>query len=210
MVVSTPTFLFMCDTCFMIPAVFHEIGHQYRYEERGKRNLCLIRTIYKNLIVGVVLRLINREYAFQDEVEFQDLVNDMCSYNEMLGEGQKAISALFRSLDEWDFCNFLAECFENPTFFSEANRTDEQAVKFREYCSFLQHNDLSILDWGGGSGRLGKCMQMIEDSRSDKLKYEYEIYEPHIEDSVRDEKFVTYRNIDDIKKRYKTFTPGSK
>lgn len=122
--------------------------------------------------------------------------------NEMLGEGQKAISELFRSLDEWDFCNFLAECFENPTVVSEANKTDEQAVKFREYCSFLQRNDLSILDWGGGSGRLGKCMQLIEESRSDKLKYEYEVYEPHIEDSVRDEKFVTYRDIDDIKKRY--------
>lgn len=122
--------------------------------------------------------------------------------NEMLGERQKAVSELFRSLDEWDFCNYLAECFENPTVVSEANKTDEQALRFREYCSSLRRNNLYILDWGAGSGRLGKCMQLIEENHSDKLEYEYEIYEPHIDDSDRDKQFVTYRNIDDIKKKY--------
>lgn len=68
--------------------------------------------------------------------------------NEMLGERQKAVSELFRSLDEWDFCNYLAECFENPTVVSEANKTDEQALRFREYCSSLRRNNLYILDWG--------------------------------------------------------------
>lgn len=82
MVVSTPTFLFMCDTCFMVPAVFHEIGHQYRYEARGKRNRCLVRTIYKNLIVGILQRLISLEYSLQDEKEFEVLFNDMCDYME--------------------------------------------------------------------------------------------------------------------------------
>lgn len=43
-------------------------------------------------------------------------------------------------------------------------------------------------------------MQLIEENHSDKLEYEYEIYEPHIDDSDRDKQFVTYRNIDDIKK----------
>lgn len=82
MVVSAPTFLFLCDTCFMIPAVFHEIGHQYRYESREKRNTCLVRTIYKNFIVGILSRLINLEYSFPDEQEFEDLVNKICDYME--------------------------------------------------------------------------------------------------------------------------------
>lgn len=122
--------------------------------------------------------------------------------NEMLGEGQKTISELFRSLEEWDFCNFIAECFENPTIVSNANKSDEQALKFMKYIKLLKQNDLCILDWGGGSGRLGKCMQLIEKSVPNKLKYTYEIYEPCIEDYERDEKFLTYRKIDEINKKY--------
>lgn len=122
--------------------------------------------------------------------------------NEMLGEGQKTISELFRSLDEWDFCNFIAECFENPTVVSNASKSDEQALKFMKYIMSLGQNDLCILDWGGGSGRLGKCMQLIEEHVPNKLNYTYEIYEPHIEDYERDERFLTYRKIDELNKKY--------
>lgn len=122
--------------------------------------------------------------------------------SEMLGEGQKTISDLFRSLDEWDFCNFLAECFENPTVISVANKSDEQAVKFIEYCKSSNQGEMSILDWGGGRGRLGMCMQLIEKSAPNKFKYKYEIYEPHVIDFERDRKFVTYRQLSDIKKKY--------
>lgn len=41
MVVNSPAFSYICETCFMIPAIFHEIAHQFRYEERQKRNKCL-------------------------------------------------------------------------------------------------------------------------------------------------------------------------
>ena len=121
---------------------------------------------------------------------------------EMLGEEQKSISELFRSIDEWDFCNFLAECFVSPTVVSEANKSDEQAVKFEEYCQSLKHRRLHILDWGGGSGRLGKCMQLIEAGENKKLEYEYDIYEPYVEDPERDERFNTYKKFEDIKKKY--------
>ena len=122
--------------------------------------------------------------------------------SEMLGEGQKTISEMFRSLDEWNFCNFIAECFENPTVVSKANKSDEQAVRFMEYCISLKQNDLRILDWGAGSGRLGKCMRLIEENAPHKLKYTYEIYEPNIVDSERDEEFVTYKEIAKIRKKY--------
>lgn len=122
--------------------------------------------------------------------------------SEMLGEGQKTISELFRSLDEWDFCNFIAECFENPTVVSKASKSDEQALKFMKYIISLKQNDLCILDWGGGSGRLGKCMQLIGKNISNKLEYTYEVYEPYIEDYERDKKFLTYRKINEINKRY--------
>lgn len=122
--------------------------------------------------------------------------------SEMLGEGQKTIVEMFRSLDEWNFCNFIAECFENPTVISKVNKSDEQAVKFMEYCISLKQNDLCILDWGAGSGRLGRCMRLIDENNLHKFKYTYEIYEPHIEDFERDKEFVTYRKITEIKKKY--------
>ena len=118
--------------------------------------------------------------------------------SEMLGEGQKTIVEMFRSLDEWNFCNFIAECFENPTVISKVNKSDEQAVKFMEYCISLKQNDLCILDWGAGSGRLGRCMRLIDENNLHKFKYTYEIYEPHIEDFERDKEFVTYRKITEI------------
>ncbi len=121
---------------------------------------------------------------------------------EMLGEEQKTISELFRSIDEWDFCNFLAECFAHPIVVSEANKSDEQAVKFEKYCRFLKHEKLCILDWGGGHGRLGRCMQLIEAGEKKKLDYEYDIYEPYVEDPERDKRFNTYKNFDSINKKY--------
>lgn len=122
--------------------------------------------------------------------------------SEMLGGERNKISELFRSLDEWDFCDFLAECFENPTVISEANKSDEQAIKFEEYCKLIKRRNLHILDWGGGSGRLGKCMQLIENSENRTFDYDYEIYEPNVADSARDKRFVTYKDIDSIKKKY--------
>lgn len=122
--------------------------------------------------------------------------------SEMLGEEQRTVSEFFRSLEEWEFCDFLAECFENPTVVSKASKSDEQAIMFKEYCRILNRGKLRILDWGGGSGRLGKCIQLIEANEEQKLSYEYEIYEPNITDADRDKRFNTYKSLDDIKKKY--------
>lgn len=121
---------------------------------------------------------------------------------EMLGDNQKAISELFRSLEEWDYCNFIAECFSNPTVVEKACETDEQAVKLAGFCRKMAANSVKILDWGGGAGRLGKCLELISKKSKAMPKYRYEIYEPFWEDTVRDQEFKTYRSVKQITEKY--------
>lgn len=79
MVVYTPTFAFLCETCFLLPAVFHEIAHQFRYEAREIRNDCLKRYILKTLILYVVTELLDdkHEYRFMDEDMTKKLVDQI-------------------------------------------------------------------------------------------------------------------------------------
>lgn len=69
MVVYSPTFSFLCETCFLIPAVFHEIAHHFRYETRKKRNECLKKYVLKSFLHNLVLDVIDRgrDYSFGDD-----------------------------------------------------------------------------------------------------------------------------------------------
>lgn len=62
MVVNSPTFLGLCETCFLMPTVFHEIAHQFRYEERAARNKCLEKCILKCFVTSIVEKLVNGQY----------------------------------------------------------------------------------------------------------------------------------------------------
>lgn len=76
MVVNSPTFSYICETCFMIPAIFHEIAHQFRYEERQKRNKCLEAYILKLLLFGIMRKiLVDDELPLQDEKMFKEMVD---------------------------------------------------------------------------------------------------------------------------------------
>lgn len=66
MVVYSPTFSFLCETCFQIPTVFHEIAHQFRYENRRERNECLEKYILKSWLQLILSKIL-------DGSEVQDL-----------------------------------------------------------------------------------------------------------------------------------------
>lgn len=59
MIVYSPTFSFLCETCFQLSAVFHEIAHQFRYESRWKRNRCLEKSILEKFIQLLILEILN-------------------------------------------------------------------------------------------------------------------------------------------------------
>lgn len=58
MAVSSPTFLNLCESCFLIPIIFHEIAHQFRYESMKERNNCLENYILKSLVFRIVVRIL--------------------------------------------------------------------------------------------------------------------------------------------------------
>ena len=68
MVIYCPTFAFLCETCFLIPAVFHEIAHQFRYEPRKDRNRWLKQSILKGYLYEILQNILNkdREYYFEN------------------------------------------------------------------------------------------------------------------------------------------------
>lgn len=68
MVIYCPTFAFLCETCFLIPAVFHEIAHQFRYEPRAERNRWLKQSILKGYLYEILQNILNRdrEYYFEN------------------------------------------------------------------------------------------------------------------------------------------------
>lgn len=68
MVIYCPTFAFLCETCFLIPAVFHEIAHQFRYEPRIERNRWLKQAILKGYLYEILQNILNkdREYYFEN------------------------------------------------------------------------------------------------------------------------------------------------
>lgn len=119
--------------------------------------------------------------------------------NEMLGENRDAISKLFRSIDEWEYCNFIAECFTNPIVVDRVSKKDEQAVKFMNFCEEMNKSGMEILDWGAGTGRLGMCLEQISKDMENPPKYVYEIYEPG---KACNNKFKTYRKIEEISRQY--------
>lgn len=122
---------------------------------------------------------------------------------EMLGKDERKISDLFKSVDEWEFCEFIAECFLAPTVVSNANAKDEQARMFMKCCASMAETNLRILDWGGGSGRLGKCMELIKQSEKVKICYQYEIYQPKFDTSVEvSPDFISYDDENKITSTY--------
>lgn len=67
MAVNSPTFRNLCETCFLIPIIFHEIAHQFRYEKRESRNECLKSYILKSFIFDVVIGLIGAKETYSLE-----------------------------------------------------------------------------------------------------------------------------------------------
>lgn len=77
MVVYSPTFSFLCENCFLIPAVFHEIAHQFRYEDRSERNDCLEKYVLKSFFHTVIVDILDeyQEYNLQNMYVVEKLVD---------------------------------------------------------------------------------------------------------------------------------------
>lgn len=69
MIVNSPTFLNLCESCFLIPILFHEVAHHFRYESQEIRNECLKKYILKSVIFNMVMKVLDMEHAYNMEMD---------------------------------------------------------------------------------------------------------------------------------------------
>ncbi|BDF70807.1 hypothetical protein CE91St41_19640 [Oscillospiraceae bacterium] len=118
-------------------------------------------------------------------------------YTHLLGEENEKIAQFLSSISEWQFCNFIAECFENPTVVDVPNADDEQVKLFIDYLDV--HKTFRILDYGGGSARLGLSLKQALDPSKWAL-IDYEIFDPTPQ--YEGDLFKVYSEVAEIKEKY--------
>ncbi len=95
--------------------------------------------------------------------------------SDVLGENRANLETFFSSLSQWQYCEYIAECFANPEVIDTVSSKDEQV---RLFASFLaEQPNINVLDYGGGSGRLGFSLLALDKTILRRIKYE--IYDPH-------------------------------
>ena len=112
--------------------------------------------------------------------------------SEMLESKNDNINTFFSSLNLWQYCEFIAECFKSPTVVDIVNPKDEQVQLFIKFLE--QNRPLNILDCGGGSGRLGLSLEIA--GVKDII---YDIYDKQVYDN---KKFNIYSDLNCISKKY--------
>ena len=118
----------------------------------------------------------------------------------LLGNETEPIETFFSSLSQWQYCEFIAECFTNPEVIDTIDSEDEQVQIFIQFLQSYKDKGtaLNILDFGGGSARLGLSLNLIKNE--DKPQYEYEIYD--LKPKYEGKEFKVYTKPDEIKKKY--------
>lgn len=121
---------------------------------------------------------------------YQNILSDV------LGDEDGNISLFLSSIDEWQYCDFIAECFTNPTVVDIVNSNDEQVQLFIKY--FEEHRPFRILDCGGGSGRLGLSFEAAKINNSENLIYDIYDKSP----TYSGDKYSVYTKLSNISSTY--------
>lgn len=97
-----------------------------------------------------------------------------------------SLQTFMTSLDSWGFANYIAECLAaEPMVRDNPQAADPQFLKLKEmFWSALQTRKegdppVHLLDYGGGSGRIAKCLKLYLDQQGVSLdkKLVYDVYD---------------------------------
>ena len=121
---------------------------------------------------------------------YQDVITDV------LGEGRENVRQFFASYAQWQYYGFIDKCFQNPATVVEANPKDEQVGIFVE--ALQKRSIRKVLDFGGGSGRLG--LSMMEAQVPQWKDVLYDIYDPH--PTYKGKAFNIFTKLEDCKEKY--------
>lgn len=126
-------------------------------------------------------------------------------YNSLVGLENINIFEFLKSLDSWQYYQFIAECFCLPEPVGKADAKDEQFCKLLNSIRDVHRDEqIQMLDYGAGKYRIWECMQLLPDSDHGKSRVVYTAYEPYPEGTAQTP-FQLYTDFSDIRKDKKQF-----
>lgn len=138
----------------------------------------------------------NIVYLFDGKVRqrnsklYQNIISDL------LGEGHKNTSRFFASYPQWQYYDFIAGCFDSPEVVDNVNPKDAQVLSFIR--TFEGRPIKRVLDFGGGSGRLGLSVMAAEIPKWKHVTYE--IFDPYPSYTGND--IRVYKNLENCEGNY--------
>lgn len=112
------------------------------------------------------------------------------AYNALIGDQDEEsgnLREMLSSLSHWNFSNYLTECLCEPPVSDEGKNEDPQFKKlFKILESLSQLPQIRLLDYGGGSGRIAKCIELrlrVKPNDSLATRLIYEAYDPCLDRS---------------------------
>lgn len=114
----------------------------------------------------------------------------------VLGEGHENVSRFFMSYAQWQYYGFIKNCFEHPKVRNEVNSKDAQVSELARI--IWSRPNSRILDFGGGSGRVGLSLAEALLPHWDNITYD--LYDPH--PSYEGNAFRVYSKLEDCEGHY--------
>lgn len=140
----------------------------------------------------------NKIYSRNSQI-YKDL------YESLVGLENVNIFEFLKSLDDWQYYQFIVECFCLPEPVGKIDIHDEQFCKLLSAVrESVKEGPVQMLDYGAGKCRIWECMQLLSEVDGEKNSMSYTAYEPHPE---IDKKwpFKMYHNFRDILADKKSF-----
>ncbi len=115
------------------------------------------------------------------------------SFNDLMGldEHITELVTFINAISEWAYGNFMVQCFKEPDVVFSNDINDPQFKLFKEFISTKEQ--LTLLDFGAGKGRIGYT---INEDEKTKSIIQYYAYEPDKGN------FELLSKVPDIKKFY--------
>lgn len=111
------------------------------------------------------------------------------AYSALIGDpaGDKGVQQMLSSISQWSFGSYLSQCLCPPTVSGRAKADDPELEKLVQALKPLVSSGkpIRLLDYGGGSGRIAKCMQLrFREKSGDPLaeRLSYDIYDKYLID----------------------------
>lgn len=123
-------------------------------------------------------------------------------YDALVGLENINVFEFLKSLDNWQYYNFLVECFCHPDAVSKVDSNDEQFKRFVAALKVDSQSVSRVLDYGAGKFRIWDCLQEAKVLGKNVSAIQYEAYEPYLSDKAK-------QQLDEEKVPFPLYTSAS-